>query len=575
MYALAAPHTTPSQQKQYLPRNRGFDTFYGIYTGGGSHTKHVSVSQPFKARTQDTPMIFQGVNLWDNGEVSADNYGAVHSTELYTKRALQALSDLQTTQSPFFLYLSYQAIHDPLEVGDEKFITDTKCSHLTDNRQMLCGMMAEIDDGVGQIYDYLQSAEMWDNMVFFYASDNGGVLDHGSSNSPYHGEKGMYWEGGVHVPAFVAGGFLKASLDVSYALHNVSVPPRTALPSCIRSSIPCSHACGGCVLPVFRLCGSPTTTTTQQQDGIKFEERELTSYTHITDLHTTILSLSGYDWSADDYALDGMSFWGAITNKVVPEEKLRNEVLINANSLLFAESGAIIVGKYKYIENPDPKESHIYGVVRLNLAEMEIDGMTSKDELAKTISQTAFDILPGMSYLFNLELNPSEQNADDCEALEECSNLANHDDYQDLLSDMKAALARYRDNAKESTFTWEDDGILANPVMFNSVWAPWRDDGGHPYASYLGLHQRETTDSLNTHSTTMKVDSNAKSSSPSSVSMLSAKSFLSITSDTMLIAFAAIMGFALILATISFFIRRQYRKVGFASQGDGVSYTPL
>ena len=34
----------------YTPRNRGFDQWYGIFPGGGSHTGHFSVSQTFTVR---------------------------------------------------------------------------------------------------------------------------------------------------------------------------------------------------------------------------------------------------------------------------------------------------------------------------------------------------------------------------------------------------------------------------------------------------------------------------------------------------------------------------------------------
>ena len=66
----------------YVPLNRGFDLHYGILTGGGSHTKHVSVSQKVHARGQDDFHTFSGANLWDNGEFAVDNQPGEHSTTL-------------------------------------------------------------------------------------------------------------------------------------------------------------------------------------------------------------------------------------------------------------------------------------------------------------------------------------------------------------------------------------------------------------------------------------------------------------------------------------------------------------
>ena len=47
-------------------------------------------------------------------------------------------------------------------------------------------------------------------LIFF--SDNGASVDAGASNHPYRGSKGTPFEGGVKVPAIVAGGRLPAAL---------------------------------------------------------------------------------------------------------------------------------------------------------------------------------------------------------------------------------------------------------------------------------------------------------------------------------------------------------------------------
>ena len=114
-------------QDEYLPLNRGFDNFYGvrmkrsvttlcatlhfvalilraahnayplrrlstqILTGGGSHTKHISVSQQVIARGETGKSVYTGANLWDNGAFSMDNQLPTHTTELYTKKELKGL----------------------------------------------------------------------------------------------------------------------------------------------------------------------------------------------------------------------------------------------------------------------------------------------------------------------------------------------------------------------------------------------------------------------------------------------------------------------------------------------------
>ena len=147
----------------YTPLKRGFEKWYGIFPGGGSHTGHFSVSQPFRAQG-GTDVTWQGFNPWDNDAPSMDNKSPTHTTHLYTAKAKEYIETFEaaapayaapprktprklSSRDPWFLYLSYQAVHDPVEVGDAKYVTDTNCKALEAPRAELCGMVAEVDDG--------------------------------------------------------------------------------------------------------------------------------------------------------------------------------------------------------------------------------------------------------------------------------------------------------------------------------------------------------------------------------------------------------------------------------------------
>lgn len=145
--------------------------------------------------------------------------------------------------------------------------------------------------------------------MFF--SDNGGMASHGSSNHPFRGGKGDYWEGGVHVPAFISGGFVTSALE-----HNQVMPYRYG------------------------------------------------HLTHVTDVHTTMLALAGYA-DGGSVALDGFDLWHALVATKAP---VREAVVVNLNSANFARSGAVRWGKFKLIRNPEPNESAIYSRVKVKLA---------------------------------------------------------------------------------------------------------------------------------------------------------------------------------------------------------------
>ncbi|KAJ8604154.1 hypothetical protein CTAYLR_008573 [Chrysophaeum taylorii] len=413
-------------QEAYLPENRGFDRWYGIYTGGGSHTGHFSVSQPFTVRGGlGASQTWQGYNLWEDLAPSPDNAGSTHSTHLYTRKAVEYVSTF--VNNKWFLYLAYQAVHDPMTVGDDRYVRETPCVNQTDSaRATLCGMVAEVDDGLKTLRLAIGEVS-WSQTLMVVVSDNGGVLSHGSSNSPLRGEKGTYFEGGVRVPAVVSGGYVEAALAARGKATLVS-----------------------------------------------------TALSHLVDLHATILDLAAYD--DDDEALDGQSLWSHLA---FGEDPPRTELLLNLNSDLFAGSGALRLGNYKLVVNGEPNEAAVYSKVRKRLAaptatlDEDTFGKILADAHAQAIGQTRV-------YLFDIASNPRELDDEDCENAPACRDLYDNPDYRAVRDALRARWAEYQREAAPSTFAWEDDGPLANPDNFGGVWAPWRDADSQPNARYVG-----------------------------------------------------------------------------------------
>lgn len=413
-------------RRAYLPEQRGFDRWYGIYTGGGSHTGHFSVSQPFTSRGSAGSQTWQGFNLWEDSKPSQDNYGSSHSTHLYTRKAVEYVTDFN---GPWFLYLAYQAVHDPMEVGDERYVRNTACANATSadisDRPTLCGMVAEVDDGIKTLR--LAIDDDWASTLMLVLSDNGGVKAHGSSNFPLRGEKGTYYEGGVRVPALLAGGFVESALEASQATPFV-----------------------------------------------------FTDLVHLTDLHAALLDVAGYDIKAP---LDGVSLWAQLFG----EAPKRTELLLNINSDLFGGSGALIAGNFKLIVNPEPDEAAIYSKVRKALATYtkRLDVATFARVLEDVHDQVLGD-RPTLA-LFDLDQNPQERDDASCAVPAQCRNLYYLEEYRSVRQDLETRFDEYKRQAAPSTFAWEDDGPLANPANFGGYWAPWRDGDDEPMAHYVGI----------------------------------------------------------------------------------------
>ncbi|MFA5688268.1 MAG: sulfatase-like hydrolase/transferase [Kiritimatiellales bacterium] len=173
---------------QFHPNRRGFDYFYG-FTGGG----HRYFPAEYAALRKNSGSSEYLTPLERNGE-PAEETG--YLTDILTREALQFIRDSKDT--PFFLYLAYNAPHTPLE-ATEKYLS--RHQDIQDkNRRTYAAMLSAVDDGVGEILSLLDELNLKQNTLIFFLSDNGGAWNNGSNNQPLRGGKSSLYDGGVRVP---------------------------------------------------------------------------------------------------------------------------------------------------------------------------------------------------------------------------------------------------------------------------------------------------------------------------------------------------------------------------------------
>ena len=116
----------------------------------------------------------------------------------------QAVEMIEANKSrPFFLYLSFNAPHTPLQATREDY---EALAHIEDHTARVYGaMLRALDRGVGKVLASLHEQGLEDNTIVIFSSDNGGAHYVGlpDLNAPFRGWKASFFEGGIRVPFFM------------------------------------------------------------------------------------------------------------------------------------------------------------------------------------------------------------------------------------------------------------------------------------------------------------------------------------------------------------------------------------
>ncbi len=191
------------------PEDHGFDINQGGFEQGGPYTG--GYYSPF-----NNPKM----------EDHEDEVGMSLSMKLAKETAKFITDNKDTT---FFAYLSFYAVHSPIQTSKEKWskyrqkaeeagIAETgfKMAHFLPIRQeqdnpVYAGLVETMDDAVGHVLQTLDELGLDDNTIVIFTSDNGGVSAgdaFATSNLPLRGGKGYQYEGGILEPYFIKTPFL-------------------------------------------------------------------------------------------------------------------------------------------------------------------------------------------------------------------------------------------------------------------------------------------------------------------------------------------------------------------------------
>ena len=168
-----------------LPLQRGFDHHYGFYNGFIDYFKHF---RPWRYWHEIFDWHRNGRPLVESG----------YSTLLMADEASQ-LIERHNGSRPFFLYLAFNAAHDPFQAPQSYIRQYERLPYAEPDRKQRA-MVKAMDDAIGQVMDALERRGVLDETLVMFLNDNGGISEAGG-NGPYRGLKSSYFEGGIRVPA--------------------------------------------------------------------------------------------------------------------------------------------------------------------------------------------------------------------------------------------------------------------------------------------------------------------------------------------------------------------------------------
>ena len=233
-------------------------------------------------------------------------------------------------------------------------------STMNADRRTYSGMVSSLDHSVASVVTALKDADLYNNSVIIFVSDNGGHIHDrytggregcGASNYPLRGDKNTLWEGGTRTPAFVHSPLLERS---GYVNHEMI---------------------------------------------------------HITDWLPTLVHLGGASSGGDDDPLDGFNQWDTIS---AGEPSARNEIVYNIDETM--PNAALRIGDMKLLWGNNSVHSDWYPVLETS-ADLENPAHGSKPKSTPSKSSTSksfkahkvLDFSEYPAYLYNVTADPTER----------------------------------------------------------------------------------------------------------------------------------------------------------------------
>jgi arylsulfatase A-like enzyme len=186
---------------EHLPTNHGFDEFFGNLYHLNAEEEPEGYFYPkdpeFKKKFGPRGVIhsYAEGKIEDTGPLNIKRMPTID--EEFLGAAKKFIDTNAKANKPFFVWFNSTRMHVFTHLKPESLGKTGKGIHADG--------MVEHDDMVGELLKQLDDLGIADNTIVLYTTDNGAeiALWPDGAMTPFHGEKGTTWEGGMRIPMMV------------------------------------------------------------------------------------------------------------------------------------------------------------------------------------------------------------------------------------------------------------------------------------------------------------------------------------------------------------------------------------
>lgn len=142
----------------------------------------------------------------DTGNENAFQHTDPNPVDIFgmADRAAQFMEKNKNANKPFYIQLSWNALHAPELAMKSTHAKYEKYKQGNNARQLAVAAITEdLDSGVGKVLEAIDRLDLRENTFVIYMSDNG--AGGGGRRGGLSGGKGSLWEGGIRIPFLVRG----------------------------------------------------------------------------------------------------------------------------------------------------------------------------------------------------------------------------------------------------------------------------------------------------------------------------------------------------------------------------------